>query len=92
MANMPKRPEIAINEFATAIGVEPMQVIEFDSEHFGQASNNGQMVEEFSAKAKAASQFRDIALALSNRREMKAEKQTKASALAPLLQKLKFKR
>ncbi len=92
MANMPKRPEIAVNEFATAIGLEPMQVIDFDAEHFGQASNNGQMIEEFSTKAKAAIQFRDIALTLSNRREAKAEKPGKVSAFAPLLEKLKLKR
>ena len=39
-----------------------MQVIEFDSETFGLAANNGQMIEEFSAKAKAAQQFRELAL------------------------------
>ena len=92
MAIMPKRPEIAINEFAAAIGINPMHVIDFDTENFGQASNNGQMIEEFSTKAKAATQFRDIALTLSNRRDIRTEKQAKASAFAPLLAKLKLKR
>ena len=93
MANMPKRPEIAINEFAAAIGIDPMHIIDFDAENFGQASNNGQMIEEFSTKAKAATQFRDIALTLSNRRESKVEKKpAKGSAFGPLLQKLKLKR
>ena len=66
------------------------QVIEFDSETFGLAANNGQMIEEFAAKAKAAQQFRDLALALAHRKEQKEREE--ASALAPLLEKLKLKR
>ena len=54
MAKTPKRPEISVKEFAVALDLTPTQVIEFDSETFGLASNNGQMIEEFSAKAKAA--------------------------------------
>ncbi len=41
-----------------------VQVIEFDSETFGLAANNGQMIEEFSGKAKPAQQFRELALLL----------------------------
>jgi pilus assembly protein CpaE len=70
-------------------------VIDFDSETFGLASNNGQMVEEFSGKALAAQQFRDLALVLAHRKEPKEDKKKGASALAPLgplLQKLKLKR
>ena len=94
MAGMPKRPEIAIKDFAAALGVEPLQVIEFDCENFGQASNNGQMVEEFSAKAKAAPMFRDLAVTLANRKDLRADKKAKpqSSGLTPLLQKLKLKR
>ncbi len=36
-----------------ALDLKPTQVIEFDCETFGLASNNGQMIEEFAAKAKA---------------------------------------
>jgi pilus assembly protein CpaE len=90
MVNMPKRPEISVKEFESAIGLKAISVIEFDSETFGQAANNGQMIEELSAKARSASAFRDIALSISNRRDMQSTK--KASGLAPLLEKLKFKR
>jgi pilus assembly protein CpaE len=90
MAKTPKRPEISVKEFASALELTPLQVIEFDSETFGLASNNGQMIEEHSAKAKAAPQFRELALALAHRREPKEEKKT--SALAPILEKLRFKR
>ena len=95
MAKVPKRAEIDIKEFAAAVGIDPTVVIDFDTEHFGQASNNGQMIEELSAKAKAAGQFRDLAMGLANRREMKVEKKpavSAGSAFAPLLAKLKFKR
>ncbi len=59
---MPKRPEISIKEFADALEVQPAAVIEFDSENFGMAANNGQMIEEVSAKAKAGAQFRELAM------------------------------
>jgi pilus assembly protein CpaE len=95
MAKTPKRPEISAKEFAVALDIEPTLVIDFDSETFGLASNNGQMVEEFSGKALAAQQFRDLALVLAHRKEPKEDKKKGASALAPLgplLQKLKLKR
>ena len=93
MVKTPKRPEIAVKEFASALEIEPSQIIEFDSETFGLAANNGQMIEEFASKAKAAQQFRDLALALANRRDQREEK--KKSSLrpfAPLLEKFKIKR
>ena len=90
MAKAPKRPEISAKEFAVALDIMPSQVIEFDAETFGLAANNGQMIEEFSPKAKAAQQFRELALALTHRKEQKDEK--KSSPLAPLLERFKLKR
>jgi len=93
MARTPKRPEISPKEFAVALDIAPTQVIDFDSETFGLASNNGQMIEEFAAKAKPAQQFRDLALTLAHRREQKEEKKASPLAqLAPLLEKFKLKR
>lgn len=89
MTNMPKRPEISVKEFEAAVGLKAVSVIDFDSETFGQAANNGQMIEELNAKARAAVAFRDIALAISNRRDVQAPK--KSSGFAPLLEKLKLK-
>jgi pilus assembly protein CpaE len=96
-ANMPKRPEIPIKEFEQNLGIKATAVIDFDVETFGQASNNGQMVEEVNPKAAGAAAFRSIAMAVTNRRETRTEKKaaaapSAASALAPFLQKLKFKR
>jgi len=90
MTGMPKRPEIGIKEFCAAVDLKPIAVIEFDSETFGQAANNGQMIEELNAKAKAAQSFRDIAFALTHRKDSRVQKKT--SSLAPFLEKLKLKR
>ena len=54
MVNMPKRPEISVKEFESALGLKAISIIDFDSETFGQAANNGQMIEELSAKARSA--------------------------------------
>ncbi len=70
--------------------LKPVAVIDFDSETFGQAANNGQMIEELNPKAKAAQSFRDLAFALTHRKEVRVQK--KQSALAPLFEKLKLKR
>ena len=87
--NMPKRPEISVKEFEQALGIKALAVIDFDSEIFGQAANNGQMIEELNAKSKAALGFREIALTLARRKETRVEKK---SAFAPFLEKLKLKR
>jgi pilus assembly protein CpaE len=93
MVKMPKRPEITVKEFSSALDLEPALVIEFDSETFGLAANNGQMIEEFSSKAKAAQQFRELAFALANRKEPKDDKKKGSLVqLGPLLEKFKLKR
>lgn len=89
--NMPKRQEIPVNEFAGHLGLEPIAVIDFDSESFSKAATNGMMIEEFSSKPKAAQQFRDLAYVLTNKQEQRAEKK-QASAFGPLFEKLKIKR
>ena len=89
MLGVPKRPEIPIKEFEAALDLKATAVIEFDSETFGQAANNGQMIEELSNKAKAVQHFRDIAMTLTGRREAKVEKK---AGFAPLLERFKLKR
>jgi pilus assembly protein CpaE len=90
MVNMPKRPEISVKEFENALDLKAICVIDFDTETFGQAANNGQMIEELNGKARSAAAFRDIALAMTHRRDTQAAKKT--SALSPLFQMLKLKR
>lgn len=93
MANQPKRQEISVKEFEQALDLKVLAVIDYDSETFSQAANNGQMVEELYAKSKAVEKFHDVATKLTRRKDTKAEKQSSAlSALAPILEKLKLKR
>ncbi len=90
MVGLPKRQEISVKEFCQSLELQPAAVIEYDGDSFSNAATNGQMVEEMNKKAKSVAQFRDIAMALAHRKDMKVE--PKKSALAPLLQKLKLKR
>ncbi|MDX2157399.1 MAG: AAA family ATPase [Hyphomicrobiaceae bacterium] len=89
MHGVPKRPEIPVKDFEAALDIKACAVIEFDAETFGQAANNGQMVEEMSPKAKAVPHFRDVAMSITGRKEHRPEKK---SALAPLLERFKLKR
>lgn len=93
MANQPKRQEISVKEFEQALDLKVLAVVDYDSDTFSHAANNGQMVEELNAKAKAVEKFHDVAMKLTRRKDTKAEKQSSAlSALAPILEKLKLKR
>ncbi|HEY8193648.1 MAG TPA: AAA family ATPase [Hyphomicrobium sp.] len=93
MANLPKRQEITVKEFEQALDAKVMAVIDYDSETFSQASNNGQMIEELSPKAKAVEKFHDIALKITRRKDVKADKSSSPfAAIVPILEKLKLKR
>jgi pilus assembly protein CpaE len=93
MANLPKRQEITVKEFEQALDAKVMAVIDYDSETFSQASNNGQMIEELSPKAKAVEKFHDIALKITRRKDVKADKSNSPfAAIVPILEKLKLKR
>jgi pilus assembly protein CpaE len=94
MANMPKRPEISPKEFAQSLDLKPAAIIEFDAETFGQAANNGQMIEELNRKAKAVQPIRDLVMTLAHRKEARVEpkKSSLPAGFAPLLEKLKIKR
>lgn len=89
MHGVPKRPEIPVKDFEQALDLKTCSTIEFDAETFGQAANNGQMVEEMTPKAAAVQNFREIALAVTGRRETRVEKK---SPLAPILERFKLKR
>jgi pilus assembly protein CpaE len=86
MANMPRRPDIPLAEFAAALDLGPAQVISFDGETFGSAANNGQMIDEFRPAARAAQQFRALALALAHRPQ--PIEVGKPPLLAPFLERL----
>lgn len=94
MANMPKRQEISVKEFEQALDTKVISVIDYDCEVFSQASNNGQMIEEYNARAKAVEKFHDIAIKMTRRKELKVDKAANSAlaALSPILEKLKLKR
>jgi pilus assembly protein CpaE len=58
---VPKRPEIPLKEFAAAVNLEPSFVLPFDPPLFGTAANNGQMLAEVQATARASECVRQIA-------------------------------
>ena len=91
MTGVPKRQEITLKEFEQALDIKAISVVEYDCESFSQAGNNGQMIEEFNPKAKAIENFRQIAMGMTRRKEMKVEKKS-TSPFAPLLEKFKIKR
>lgn len=82
---IPKRPEISTKDFAGALELDPVVVIDFDAPLFGTAANNGQMIEEVSESSKAAEQFRTLAYKLTDRAESKREN---SSILGSLLTSL----
>ena len=67
MCGVPKRPEIPVKDFATAIGVEPDIVLPFEPEVFGMAANNGQMISETSPAAKSSMAIDQLAGLLTGR-------------------------
>jgi pilus assembly protein CpaE len=86
---MPKRPEIAVKDFADALELEPSAAIAFDPQLFGLAANNGQAIEEVAPKSKAAAQFQELATVLTDGR---ADDREDDSLLAPILNRLRLKR
>lgn len=83
-ANMPRRPEISINEFQSALGLEALAVIDFDCEVFGQAANNGQMIEEFDPRAKSVPTFRKIGQAISRQVSTESDEEAGGSSFSIL--------
>ena len=85
---VPKRPEIKPDDFAAALQLEPIAVIQFDPLLFGTAANNGQMIAEASAKTTVSDTFADIAQIITGRKEIKRQRKGTLN-FAPLLEKLK---
>jgi pilus assembly protein CpaE len=84
---VPGRPEIPVKDFAKALGVEPALVVPFDPKLFGQAANNGQMIQEVNAKAKAAEALAQFAQHLSRRDAPAAKTKTPVERLLGLVKR-----
>lgn len=85
-AGMAKRPEIKIDDFATALELQPTAVIPFDAQLFGNAANNGLMIAEADPKNPVAGMFELVARTVTGRIEPRRQKR---GALAPLLARLR---
>ncbi|AGA65274.1 Type II/IV secretion system ATPase TadZ/CpaE, Flp pilus assembly [Liberibacter crescens BT-1] len=65
--NMPKRPEISIEDFCEPLGVRPSAVIPFDIALFGAAANSGKMINEINADSLIAEKFLQLVHILTDR-------------------------
>ncbi len=86
---VPKRPEIKVEEFAKALGVEPIAIIPFEPHLFGTAANNGQVILEIDAKGAPAIAFDRIANAVSGR---SAPRRAVRPGLSGILSRLRKKK
>lgn len=64
---VPKRPEIAANEFANSVEARLLGQLAFDAVTFGTAANNGQMIAEMAASHKSNEVFRLVGLHVTGR-------------------------
>jgi pilus assembly protein CpaE len=64
---VPKRPEIASNEFANSVEARLLGQLAFDAVAFGTAANNGQMIAEMAASHKANEVFKLVGLHVTGR-------------------------
>jgi pilus assembly protein CpaE len=83
-----KRPEIKPDDFAAALELTPIAILQFDPLLFGTAANNGQMIAEASAKTTVGDVFAEVAQIITGRKELK-RKAKKGLDFGPLLQRLK---
>jgi len=60
MVGVPRRPEISVEEFSQAVGLEALASIPFDPKFFGVATNNGQMLGEVDAASKIVEMIDDL--------------------------------
>jgi pilus assembly protein CpaE len=80
-SGLAKRPEIKIEDFASALNLKPLAVIPFDAALFGTAANNGQMIAETDPKSPIAAAFELIARTVTGRAEVKRQKTSMLGSL-----------
>ncbi len=70
-AGMPKRPEISPDDFCEPLDIEPMAIIPFDVQLFGNAANTGRMIAEIDSKSPITETFAQLSHVLTGRATMK---------------------
>ncbi len=76
--NVPKRPEISVEDFCEPLEMDPAIVVPFEPALFGLASNNGQMISETDPKHEIATAFDTLAQVVTGRREIQPEEPKKS--------------
>ncbi|MEE2950427.1 MAG: AAA family ATPase [Pseudomonadota bacterium] len=71
---IPKRPEIALDEFCDPLGLTPAAEIPFDPQLFGEAANAGLMIRQLNAKSPIAATFDQLAHIVTGRETIKKAK------------------
>lgn len=84
-----KRPEITAADFCDPLGIEPMAIIPFDAQFFGNAANNGRMLAEADANHATVKLISEMAHIVTGRSEVKAKKKP---GLQSILAKLRSKK
>jgi pilus assembly protein CpaE len=91
-AGVPKRPEIKTGDFTEPLGIEPMAVIPFEPQLFGNAANNGRMLGEMEAQNAVVQMLNEIAYVLTGRSDARSRKKPGLGSLLGRLNKLKQKK
>ncbi len=73
---LPRRPEIAVADFAKSLEMQPTAVVPFDAKLFGTASNNGQMIGEVEAGGRTAEIFAELGRGAMGRTEPRRGRKT----------------
>lgn len=82
---LPKRPEIAPDDFCEPLGIQPIAVIPFDAQLFGTASNSGRMIAEMDKKSPTAETFSQLAHIVTGRSTVKKAKKAGLGKMLGLL-------
>ncbi|WHO73343.1 CpaE family protein [Rhizobium sp. BT03] len=64
---MPKRPEISPSDFCEPLEIDPIAIIPFDINLFGNAANSGRMISEVDPKSPTAETFSQISHVVTGR-------------------------
>lgn len=71
---MPKRPEISTSDFCEPLETDPVAIVTFDPQLFGNAANSGRMISEIDARSPTAETFSQLAHIVTGRASVKKPK------------------
>jgi pilus assembly protein CpaE len=90
-AGMPKRTEISPGDFVDPLGVQPVAVIPFEVQLFGNAANSGRMIAEIDPKSPIAETFSQVAHVVTGRTTVKRQRGGSLAKMLALLNRTKRK-